>query len=127
VRQSNPRLKEAFGIKRVNSVHSVETETDPLAAGLPMTSSPFSSSMPSRSSRAPSQANASAPVAAGTASSGNPSGNLCRQCGGSGMLRLGDQRYRTCLDCLGQGQIPSDPGTQGLFFRAISVSASVSR
>lgn len=29
----------------------------------------------------------------------------CRQCGGSGMLRLDDQRYRTCLDCLGQGQV----------------------
>lgn len=30
----------------------------------------------------------------------------CRTCGGSGMLRLGDQRYRTCLDCLGQGRSP---------------------
>ena len=28
----------------------------------------------------------------------------CSHCGGSGMLRLGDQRYRTCLDCLGSGQ-----------------------
>lgn len=28
----------------------------------------------------------------------------CPRCGGSGMLRLGDQRYRTCLDCLGSGQ-----------------------
>lgn len=29
----------------------------------------------------------------------------CRQCGGSGMLRLADQRYRTCLECLGQGRL----------------------
>lgn len=29
----------------------------------------------------------------------------CFHCGGSGMLRLGDQRYRTCLDCLGRGQL----------------------
>lgn len=28
---------------------------------------------------------------------------LCPRCGGSGTLRHGDQRYRTCLDCLGQG------------------------
>lgn len=29
----------------------------------------------------------------------------CHQCGGSGMLRLSDQRYRTCLECLGQGKV----------------------
>ena len=33
----------------------------------------------------------------------------CRTCGGSGMLRLADQRYRTCLDCLGQGRKPGLP------------------
>jgi DnaJ-class molecular chaperone len=27
----------------------------------------------------------------------------CPVCGGSGSLRLSDQRYRTCLDCLGTG------------------------
>lgn len=27
----------------------------------------------------------------------------CSRCGGSGMLRLDDQRYRTCMDCLGRG------------------------
>jgi hypothetical protein len=33
-----------------------------------------------------------------------PSGILtCRRCGGSGILRLADGRFRTCLDCLGQG------------------------
>ena len=31
----------------------------------------------------------------------------CSQCGGSGVLRLSDQRYRTCLECLGQGQRPA--------------------
>jgi len=29
----------------------------------------------------------------------------CPCCGGSGMLRLGDQRYRTCMNCLGQGRL----------------------
>ena len=29
----------------------------------------------------------------------------CRQCGGSGILRHGDQQFRPCLDCLGQGQL----------------------
>ena len=32
---------------------------------------------------------------------------VCPSCGGSGKLRLGDQRFRTCLDCLGQGQLPA--------------------
>lgn len=55
----------------------------------------------------------------------------CLQCGGSGMLRLSDQRYRTCLECLGQGkasrlsgvittadllqgQLPAQPAPQSL-------------
>ncbi|MFQ6537923.1 MULTISPECIES: hypothetical protein [Aphanothece] len=29
---------------------------------------------------------------------------VCSHCGGSGILRLDDQRFRTCLDCLGQGR-----------------------
>ena len=32
---------------------------------------------------------------------------ICPHCGGSGTLRLGGQRYRTCLPCLGQGQSPA--------------------
>jgi hypothetical protein len=32
--------------------------------------------------------------------------NACPHCGGSGVLRMSDQRFRTCLDCLGQGQLP---------------------
>jgi DnaJ-class molecular chaperone len=32
---------------------------------------------------------------------------ICQRCGGSGMLRLGDQSFRTCLECLGQGRLPS--------------------
>lgn len=47
----------------------------------------------------------------------------CPQCGGSGMLRLGDQRYRTCLDCLGQGQVVQ-PELQRHATLPISVSAS---
>ncbi|MCP9892008.1 hypothetical protein KBY57_13235 [Cyanobium sp. Aljojuca 7D2] len=47
----------------------------------------------------------------------------CPQCGGSGILRLADQRYRTCLDCLGQGQvIPAE--LRGQPEVVISVSAS---
>jgi DnaJ-class molecular chaperone len=47
----------------------------------------------------------------------------CPQCGGSGMLRLADQRYRTCLDCLGQGQVmPAE--LRGQPAVVISVSAS---
>jgi DnaJ-class molecular chaperone len=43
------------------------------------------------------------------ARSANPSSqaSMCPHCGGSGTLRLGGQRYRTCLPCLGQGQTPS--------------------
>ena len=28
---------------------------------------------------------------------------ICRSCGGSGIQRINDKRFRTCLDCLGQG------------------------
>ena len=37
--------------------------------------------------------------------SSNANSSRCQQCGGSGMLRLDDQRYRTCLDCLGHGKV----------------------
>jgi hypothetical protein len=30
---------------------------------------------------------------------------ICPHCGGSGILRMGDQQFRTCLECLGQGQL----------------------
>jgi len=49
----------------------------------------------------------------------------CPRCGGSGTLRQGDRRYRTCLDCLGQGRLlaqEADP----LQFSALSVAVSVS-
>ena len=29
----------------------------------------------------------------------------CSHCGGSGILRTGNQRFRTCLECLGQGRL----------------------
>jgi hypothetical protein len=38
---------------------------------------------------------------------GQPLQEVCSCCGGSGMLRLDDQRFRTCLDCLGQGRLPA--------------------
>ena len=31
---------------------------------------------------------------------------VCVTCGGRGALRQGDESYRTCLDCLGQGRLP---------------------
>ncbi|MFM1812235.1 MAG: hypothetical protein RLZZ336_1173 [Cyanobacteriota bacterium] len=34
---------------------------------------------------------------------------ICQRCGGSGMLRMGDQSFRTCLECLGQGRLISLP------------------
>jgi DnaJ-class molecular chaperone len=57
----------------------------------------------------------------------------CQQCGGSGMLRLDDQRYRTCLDCLGQGKMQQAMGgttvaaiLQGRAGLQVSLSASSS-
>ena len=57
----------------------------------------------------------------------------CHQCGGSGMLRLDDQRYRTCLDCLGQGKVLQAMGAttvatilQGRAGLQVSLSASSS-
>lgn len=43
---------------------------------------------------------APAPVTSSKATS------ACPRCGGSGVLRLADGRFRTCLDCLGQGLFP---------------------
>ncbi|MEY3735367.1 MAG: hypothetical protein RLZZ624_425 [Cyanobacteriota bacterium] len=31
---------------------------------------------------------------------------VCSRCGGSGRLRINDDSFRTCLDCLGQGVLP---------------------
>ncbi|MGB1776408.1 MAG: hypothetical protein ACPHGV_08735 [Synechococcus sp.] len=33
--------------------------------------------------------------------------STCTICGGSGTQRVSNQRFRTCLTCLGHGQIPS--------------------
>ena len=52
-----------------------------------------------------------------------PTACRCPQCGGSGILRLADQRYRTCLDCLGQGQVMQADWVSKAAM-AISVSAS---
>jgi len=41
-----------------------------------------------------------------TSLAGHAHSEACPRCGGSGMLRLDDQRFRTCLDCLGQGRLP---------------------
>jgi hypothetical protein len=46
--------------------------------------------------------------------------DACPHCGGSGVLRMSDQRFRTCLDCLGQGHLPifdPQPSLQELLHR----------
>jgi DnaJ-class molecular chaperone len=50
----------------------------------------------------------------------------CPQCGGSGILRMGDQQFRTCLECLGQGQL-SRSVQQELLFSSLGFSVSVAR
>lgn len=47
---------------------------------------------------------------------------VCPRCGGSGTLRMGDEQYRTCLDCLGQGRLGPVPGN---LLRFPSLSAAV--
>jgi|GEM_PF-1172112 len=54
-------------------------------------------------------------------------GPTCPRCGGSGTLRHGDQRYRTCLDCLGQGLLLTVVGGSLRPTRRISSVVSVSR
>jgi DnaJ-class molecular chaperone len=49
----------------------------------------------------------------------------CPRCGGSGLLRQGDRRYRTCLDCLGQGRLLAEK-SESLQLGGISVPVSVS-
>ncbi|MFM7267308.1 MAG: hypothetical protein ACKOZT_01800 [Cyanobium sp.] len=66
-----------------------------------------------------------APPAAPAASA---QGLTCPRCGGSGTLRMGDQQFRTCLDCLGQGQLVAEVQHELLFpgFSAV-VSAAHAR
>ncbi|GCE64107.1 hypothetical protein OMCYN_00009 [cyanobiont of Ornithocercus magnificus] len=51
---------------------------------------------------------------------------ICADCGGSGIQRIGDQRFKTCLSCLGQGNIVStETGVTGLLgFSAQKASVS---
>lgn len=93
---SGPGFKEGFGISRPDPRHSVDTKT-----------TPAENAMTSRPAHAPPSSQ----------------GLICPQCGGSGTLRMGDQQFRTCLDCLGQGQLPSSVQHELLF---PSFSAAVS-
>jgi len=52
---------------------------------------------------------------------------VCPRCGGSGTLRLGDQRYRTCLDCLGEGRLLPPDLPRGLHQVINAVTSSASR
>jgi len=42
------------------------------------------------------------------------SGAVCSRCGGSGRLRINDESFRTCLDCLGQGVLHRFTGQASL-------------
>jgi DnaJ-class molecular chaperone len=55
-----------------------------------------------------------------------PAPILCPHCGGSGILRMGDQQFRTCLECLGQGQLSSTV-QQELLFPAFGLRVSAAR
>ena len=39
---------------------------------------------------------------------------VCRRCGGSGRLRVNDDSFRTCMDCLGQGVLSRFAGQASL-------------
>jgi hypothetical protein len=55
-----------------------------------------------------------------------PAPILCPHCGGSGILRMGDQQFRTCLECLGQGQLSSTV-QQELLFPSLGLRVSAAR
>jgi hypothetical protein len=55
-----------------------------------------------------------------------PAPILCPHCGGSGILRMGDQQFRTCLECLGQGQL-SRTVQQELLFPSLALRVSAGR
>ena len=49
----------------------------------------------------------------------------CRSCGGSGIQRINDKRFRTCLDCLGQGEpIKSQTQEIGMSLPALGIQQS---
>ena len=52
----------------------------------------------------------------------------CRSCGGSGIKRINDKRFRTCLDCLGQGEpIKSQNQELGMPLPALGLQHSEAR
>ena len=52
----------------------------------------------------------------------------CRSCGGSGIQRINDKRFRTCLDCLGQGEpIKSQNQDLGMPLPALGLQHSAAR
>jgi hypothetical protein len=54
-------------------------------------------------------------------------GQICQRCGGSGTLRLGDQSFRTCLECLGQGRlIGLEPASTTAVPRSLSGATAAS-
>ncbi|KZR63493.1 hypothetical protein [Prochlorococcus sp. MIT 1303] len=40
--------------------------------------------------------------------------SICPNCGGSGIQRISHLRFRTCLDCLGQGSVIEELNTRSV-------------
>ena len=50
---------------------------------------------------------------------------ICSSCGGSGIKRISEQRFRTCQDCLGRGVLRTDASPTTSTFPARSVVDSL--
>jgi hypothetical protein len=87
------------------------------------TSPPGATCAPVHAPPAPAPFTPTPPPAVNAAES--PAPLTCPHCGGSGILRMGDQQFRTCLECLGQGQLPPTV-QQELRFPPHAVRASAS-
>ena len=51
----------------------------------------------------------------------------CADCGGSGIQRIGDQRFKTCLSCLGQGNVVSVETSRANLLSFSTQKASISK
>jgi hypothetical protein len=94
---------------------SAELAPEAVASGVGEPQAPLGAEVAPIAALAPSAAHLEAPAPI-----------LCPHCGGSGILRMGDQQFRTCLECLGQGQL-SRTVQQELLFPAFGLRVSAAR
>jgi hypothetical protein len=76
-----------------------------------------------------SAAQAGAPIPLGQCITAAPQARateVCRHCGGSGMLRVSDLSYRTCMDCLGLGKLVISSGEVAWVRKPLSGSVCAS-